>query len=407
MIFRGGKLWAFKLRHQAQVLAASKAAVLNGNPDVALRAARSFASILNSRATADKLASVVAGRVAGDINHSDASEQLIELVPLIGHRVPASALFAVASLSQSVGCFIASHSFEVIARERHREEGLHGALVDAIASRDIERAEHVWAGSSPSAQRSALINDIAHYLWLWSDGAFGREWDIPPSPWSELIGQSNVLVVGPAPVTDRPPQPINDYLIARVIAPGVTRWPENSFGGRCELAYANNKSTKWFLTQQDRETFAQYRYSSFRTNRWQPLGITNGRTAFSHKELLPMPWDKTNMVPMIVWDLLKAKPKSVHVTGANFFASQKAYTAHEARFKAEDNASTNQAGSTGKRFERCVSFSNHALTQHLSLVANLASSGAVTMDAEGRSVAAMKDTEYLAVIDELYGAPEV
>lgn len=403
----GGKLSALKLRHQAQILAATKAAVLSGSPDVALREARPFASILKSRIVADKLASVVAGRVAGDISHSDASAQLIELLPLIGRRVGASALFAVASISQSVGCFLASHSFEVVARERHQEEGLRGALLDAIASRDIERAEKVWAASSLSARRNALISDITDYLWLWSDGAFGREGDIPPSPWSELIGESNVLVVGPAPVTDTPPRPINDYLIARVIAPGVTTWPEGSFSGRCELAYANNKSTKWFLAQQDRETFARYHYSSFRTNRWQPLGIANGRTAFSHKELLPMPWDKTNMVPLIIWDVLKANAKSVHVTGANFFASQTAYTAHEARFKAEENASTNQAGSTGKRFERCVSFSNHALTQHLSLVANLASSGAVTMDAAGRSVTSMRDAEYLAVIDELYGVPEV
>lgn len=403
----GGPLSTLKLRHQAKVLAATKVAILRGNSDAALGAVRPFASILDSRAAANKLASVVAGRVAGNLDHSDASEQLIELLPLIGRKVPASALFAVASLSQSVGCFLASHSFEVVARERFREQGLRGALLDAIASRDVQRAENVWASASRSARRTAVSEDIASYLWLWSDGTFGSHVDIQPSHWSELIGKSNVLVVGPAPVTDTPPQPISDYLVARVIAPGVTAWPKHSFGGRCELAYANNKSTKWFLGQQDKAVFAQYHYSSFRTDRWQPLGIGNGRTALSHKRLLPMPWDKTNMVPLIIWDVLRANAKSVHVTGANFFASQTAYTAHEARFKEEDNASTNQAGSTGKRFERCISFSNHALTQHLSLVSNLASSGVITMDAEGASVTAMKDTDYLALIDELYGAPEV
>ena len=77
------------------------------------------------------------------------------------------------------------------------------------------------------------------------------------------------------------------------------------------------------------------------------------------------------------------------------------------RFDAERNQSTDQAGSTGIVFERCVSFSHHNIGAHLNLMANLAGARAVEFDREGSAVIAMSYRDYLAEIDEFYGVTKV
>jgi hypothetical protein len=197
-------------------------------------------------------------------------------------------------------------------------------------------------------------------------------------------------------------------MVARVIAPGVTDWPESDIAqGRCDLAYANSKSTKWFVNQKKSGELSRFRYLSYRTSSGDALGLEHGRVAFHHKALLPMPWDRTNMVPVAAWDLLHVPDTKVSIVASNFFASRTAYTANDVRFDAERNQATDQSGSTGIVFERCVSFSFHNIGAHLNLMANLASAGAVSFDAEGSAVVAMGYRDYLAEIDELYGVGKV
>jgi hypothetical protein len=182
-------------------------------------------------------------------------------------------------------------------------------------------------------------------------------------------------------------------------------WSTDSgpFGSACDLAYANSRSTKWFIDNVSPDVFAQYTRVCFRTEKWRALGIENGRTAHSHNRLLLLNTDKTNMVPLMVWDALMVPDVTVTVAGTTFFATPTAYTADSVRFSHSDRGMTDQRGSTGELFERCRSFSHHALTQHLSFLANLVLAGAVSIDREGAAVLALEEIDYLNRLDQLYG----
>jgi hypothetical protein len=190
-----------------------------------------------------------------------------------------------------------------------------------------------------------------------------------------------------------------------VIVPGVLSWSEESgpFGSSCDIAYANSRSTKWFLDHLPPEAFAGYTQVCFRSEKWRELGLSNGRTAASHDRLLLLNTDKTNMIPVMVWDALRVRDVTVTVAGTTFFATPTAYTADSVRFSHSDRGKTDQRGSSGQLFERCRSFSHHALTQQLSFLANLVSAGAVSIDREGGDVLALDPLDYLNRLDELYG----
>jgi len=113
------------------------------------------------------------------------------------------------------------------------------------------------------------------------------------------------------------------------------------------------------------------------------------------------------MVPVAAWDLLHVPDTQVAIVASNFFASRTAYTANDVRFDAERNQATDQSGSTGIVFERCVSFSFHNIGAHLNFMANLAQAGSVSFDAEGSAVLAMTYRDYLKEIDALYGVTKV
>jgi hypothetical protein len=137
------------------------------------------------------------------------------------------------------------------------------------------------------------------------------------------------------------------------------------------------------------------------------MGLGNGRTARNHKALMPMPFDKTNMVPLIAWDVLHVPGVTLTVGGTTFFASRTAYTAHDVRLKEDRGGHTDQRGSTGIRFERCLSFSSHNVSAHHTLMSLLAEAGALDFDPEGTAVVALSSEEYLQELDALYGVDAV
>jgi hypothetical protein len=109
------------------------------------------------------------------------------------------------------------------------------------------------------------------------------------------------------------------------------------------------------------------------------------------------------MVPLMVWDLMSVPDVTVTIAGTTFFATPAAYTADSVRFSHSNRGTADQRGSSGGLFERCRSFSHHALTHHLSFLANLVSAGAVSIDREGAEVLALTEIDYLGRLDQLYG----
>ena len=370
--------------------------------------------ILGSQQHANTLADVLTGRLDNQLSHAEASAALREAArSLASVTAPPTTWFVWENLSRAIGCFSASleftrGAFDLITSLPIRSDAERGRLFLAhLYQGDIERAGHAWHTSSPTTETAGFWTDAGHLLWLLTGGESGRADHTPHDAFAEDVSGREVLVWGPAPVSEVSTVSEGGY-VARVIAPGVTGFDSaDALGGRCDIAYASSRVTKALIADGSAEVLDQFRWVSFRTDSWKSLDIAHGRTAHHHKRLLPSPWDKTNVIPLAVWDLLHVKDVSVRVGATTFFASAQAYTTEETRLKDEATGKTDERGSTGLRFERCLSLSHHNLSAHHQLMALLMKAAAVTFDQAGTEVLQMSLADYMAEIDALYGVEAV
>lgn len=395
----------YKAVKRRELLERVKAAIESGSHKGVSSALSKYSSYIGRDAVA-VLDSMIRGRMNDSLSHTDASNALRSLATTYS---PASTegWFLVESLGQAAGCFGAAAAFgEKGMGALSQSTTPHLAFIGAVHTRNLEAALAAYQRGNTTGDDFWL--DAGHYLWLWSKGTSGAASWSNDSSWRALVEGRDVAIVGPAPTPPRAKKVSAQTLVARVIAPGVVSWPESDIAsGRCDLAYANSKTTKWFVRENKASLLKPFSFLSFRTDSGTALGIKNSRVAFHHKRLLPMPWDRTNMVPLAAWDLLHVPDVTVSISGTTFFASQTAYTANDVRFDAERNQSTDQSGSTGIVLERCVSFSHHNIGGHLNLMANLAEAGALSFDKDGARVVALSYADYMAEIDQFYGVPRV
>jgi len=402
------------LRNARVLLSEVKAAMEAGDRDGAALSVLRGHGVLGGRATARALADIVAGRIDVSVSHQEASDALAEVF----HRLQRSKLaptgwFVWENLSRAVGCFAASLPFgetgrSFIAARRPKTDRERSQLFLAhLHSRDLEAAIQTWTTRVPASHTAEFWADAGHLLWLLTGGEHGEADLVNTGLWRDALRGRDVVAMGPAP-SGLSGSSLDDALVARVIAPGVTGWPAtDALAGRCDLAYANSDTTKWFGAQEQQHDFSGFSFVSFRTSSWKKMALANGRTAKNHKALMPMPFDKTNMVPLIAWDVLHVPDVTLTIAGTTFFASQTAYTSHDVRLKEDRGGHTDQRGSTGIRFERCLSFSSHNLSAHHTLMSLLAEAGALSFDPEGAAVVGLSSADYLREIDTLYGVDAV
>jgi hypothetical protein len=388
-----------------EFLETTKSAIEAGDPAAVSRTLSRGRSLIG-RAAVTVLDTVISGRMTDSLSHAEASAALTSCAR--SYAPPSDeAWFLVESLAQAAGCFSAAAAFGLGGIDAMSSSSNPSrAFLGAVHSRNLAAAQRAYSeGAQP---KDPFWVDAGHYLWLWSAGQSGvASWSGDTS-WRAIVEGRSVSIVGPAPTPARARKIPATTLVARVIAPGVVSWPEDDIAaGRCDLAYANSKTTKWFIRENKAHQLEGFSYLSFRTDSGTNLGIDNSRVSFHHKKLLPMPWDRTNMVPLAAWDLLHVPDVSVSITGTTFFASQTAYTENDVRFDAERNQNTDQAGSTGIVLERCVSFSHHNIGGHVNLMANLAEAGVLRFDDDGARVVALSYADYLAEIDQFYGKRRV
>lgn len=403
-----------QVRNAKMLLDGVKGAIEGGDRDGVVHALHRGAGVIGGRRVAGDLADVILGRIDQSLSQQDASNALAEVYRRLqtSHLVP-TGWFVLENLSRAIGCFSASWPFgerarALVASSRPKNDRQRTQVFLAhLHSRDLTSAIQTWHTRVPAVHTASFWADAGHVLWLLTNGEHGEADVVSAGDWHAALHGQHVVAMGPAP-SGFTPTGVDDALVARVIAPGVTNWPkDDALGGRCDLAYANSDSTKWFVAHDEQSSLAKFDFVSFRTSSWQPMGLSNGRTARNHKALMPMPFDKTNMVPLIAWDVLHVPEVALTIAGTTFFASQTAYTSHDVRLKEDRGGHTDQRGSTGIRFERCLSFSSHNLTAHHTLMSLLAQAGALDFDPEGTAVVALSSEDYLQEMDTLYGVDAV
>ena len=357
---------------------------------------------------AQELYLIIAGRVDNSMGHEEASTRLTALAASMAHQSkPATTWFSVENLSRTIGCFRASHEFsrhgfDALSRSDDPRNGFLGAL----HRRDLPAATAAWGDLS--GYDSVEAHEAGHYLWLWSRGQSGRPNWSNDSSWSERISGHDVVIVGPAPTSLTKSSLRQSSLVGRVVMQDVLAWDEkrDPLGGRCELAWVSRETRMWIKETDSWDQLAPFDAVSFRVDRasqeWGEIGTKNFRAAHNPSSLM-IGGSSPNMIPLMVWDVLKVDGASLTVGGTTFFASQTAYTETNRRFKHTMGKPTDETGSTGELFERCPTFARHNVTENLTLVANLAQADAIAVDAECQRVIDLDVADYLGELDELYG----
>lgn len=357
---------------------------------------------------AQELYLIIAGRVDNSMGHEEASRRLTALAQSMAHTSkPATTWFSVENLARTIGCFVASHEFS-----RHGFDALlesddpRDRFLQALHRRDLKMATQAWGDLSGFNSNEA--KDAGHYLWLWSNGRAGApDWSTDHT-WSELLADSHVVLLGPAPTSLTPKALTPGTLVGRVLMQDVLSWDPDSdpLNGQCDLAWVSRETRNWIKDTNAWNQLSDFQAVSFRVDRasqeWGEIGSESYRAAHNPSSLM-IGGSSPNMMPLMVWDVLKVESASLTVGGTTFFASQNAYTDTNRRFKHTMGKPTDQTGSTGELFERCPTFARHNVTENLTLVANLAQSGALAVDDDCKDVVELDVVEYLQRLDDLYG----
>ncbi len=358
----------------------------------------------------DTLTALLVGRLDDSVSHEEASRGFVELAQTLGKgRLSSRSWITLENLSRTVGCFLASDAFRraavsVISKGGTPSERFLAALHD----RNLTEATRMWENTTGGNPGSPLWADAGHYLFLWSGGHSGVAQFDTDSEFSRVVSNHPVIVMGPAP-TSLTTKALNaQTLTARVIMQDVLSWDPSTdpLGGACDLAYASRETRNWISESDSWSALGAFQAVSFRldqSNASLPSDSSTVLRAAADPRLLMLGGSSPNMIPLMVWDLLKVPEVSLTLGGTTFFASHTAYTAGNRRFKHTLGRGTDETGSTGQRFERCPTFARHNVTENLTLVANLLQGGALVADEETAQVARMSTGEYLATLDELYG----
>jgi len=332
------------------------------------------------------LGEIIAGRLDDRVDHPTASTGLVDLAQSLeaASLSPATWLM-LENLSRTIGCFVASDSF---SQRGHAMIATHGSsrqrFLGHLHARNLEGAVAVWDTTTSGAQESPAWRQAGHYLWLWSLGQYGRSWFSSDERFVGLVSNSPITVMGPAASSLTTSDVPDESKTARVIMQDVLSWDPatDALGGACELAYASRETRNWIRESHNWDRLACFDAVSFRLESdgggFPSTRETYFRIADDPRGLM-LGGSSPNMIPLMVWDLLRAPGVNLTLAGTTFFASALAYTEGNRRFKHTVKRATDETGSTGELFERCPTFARHNVTENLTLVANLILSGAIAL----------------------------
>lgn len=356
------------------------------------------------------LTAVLVGRLDNSVSHDHASAGFVDLAERLSSRgLSTPTWLTLENLSRTVGCFVASHALGQSALTTIAAKGTPAQrFLAAVHQRDLASAAGIWDRAAKTSRSAPLWRDGGHYLWLWSGGASGQAQFEEGSAFSGLVSGHPVVILGPAPTSLTTKNLSADTLTARVIMQDVLSWEAKGdpLDGACELAYASRETRNWIRDSDAWQSLAAFQAVSFRldqSNAPLPEQHSTVLRAAADPRRLMLGGSSPNMIPLMVWDVLKVKEASLTLGGTTFFASQTAYTTGNRRFKHTLGRGTDETGSTGELFERCPTFARHNVSENVNLVANLLEGGALVADEDTAAVASMPIDAYLRVLDELYG----
>ena len=354
------------------------------------------------------LQEVTTGRLTDTISHGEAGGALRELAKTLPANLSSTSWLTLENIARTIGCFAASHDFSQGAHRVIAQRGTtRNRFLSSLHQRDVAASvEHFT--SRPRGEDTSFWDQAGHYLWLWSHTEHGQPSFGKDSRFERLVSGHSVTILGPAPTSLQAEGADDESLVARVIMQEVLNWDPASdpLSGACHLAYASRETRNWLRETDSWTALQAFDAVSFRldnSNDAFPDTVDSYLRLARDPRALMLGGSSPNMIPMMVWDVLGVPDVEVTLGGTTFFASKTAYTKGNRRLKHTTGKATDATGSTGELFERCPTFARHNVTENLTLVSNLITSGAIQADAETEAIAQMSIHDYLDTLDELYG----
>lgn len=360
----------------------------------------------------------------GDLEHVDASKEALRL---LGKRMPSVVSWQdLSELSRQlmrVGLFYASLESVRASWIRLESDWSSGrqdafttlARVRALIYQGKQQAARIAIDSMLDGRVPAYAKTTLFELdWLTqltpsdaSKSCLGGSADCQ-SDWAELVGNQTVLVYGPGNATQLPRLP-NEFLVARIIGPGVFTWdsPEDLVSNRTDIVYSISANIEKGLRETG-ENFRQaiFGYKFLCIKRGETDEFPNARTVRGFGGLFMS--GHPQMMPLSVLDIHWSGAAPV-VVGGDFFTSEVAYRESDRRIvgwgnQSQSLRSQSPSGSGGGDFDRCSLMASHNIFENWALIKFLYDLGYVRGDAGFESAMAYNLTDLALRYDEILGS---
>lgn len=261
------------------------------------------------------------------------------------------------------------------------------AVLAALYRQDVTTAtahwQHLGHIAAPKGETGSTFRAVASYMAVLADEGLNSI----DNRWLNQLSSTQILLVGPC--NGRATAKTGQWVAQIVRIAGTTDFYNFAPADRTIL-YANGETDAWLSAQNANELEARFAKAGWFVTKKQGSTLTfenlrkpDPSLSFLHLTGHP------NMVPLMCMDLLANPGATVHVIGANFYASQ-------------EMALTSTSGSTSE-FHHCGTLASHNPFENRALVANLVGAGRVDGDASFADALGLGDLEYARVLDQYYG----
>jgi len=218
--------------------------------------------------------------------------------------------------------------------------------------------------------------------------------------WGEAVCGRDVLLVGPGATHELPELP-EEYLVARVIGPGVYEWqdPSDLVFNKTDAVYSipENLLPGAMRARPNLQKMVE-KFGFVNIKKRDVLLAPNSRPVESFWQLFS--FGHPQMIPLMVLDVLAHGGRPV-VVGSDFFQSSVAYRDSERRSPEGRVQSAN--GSDGGEFDRTALMASHNVFENWSIIRNLVRAGLVRGDERFLNACALSPEELFRRYDETLG----
>jgi len=213
----------------------------------------------------------------------------------------------------------------------------------------------------------------------------------------DLINEKNIAVVGPAFNSTEDGVEIDQFdLVVRINYQTSGLKPERLIvGDRTDVAYFNVNNGRKLIQNEINDNFRKISFNVFKSQKQAHKLNQSIKTRFMLDIQSCWLQGFPNMIPLILFDLLRFKPKTIKIFKANFYLSKIPYFPE---YQSRQSLLTNH-------FNQFAGHAQHNIISQIHFARLLYENKLVDADSECSRVLKMSDDEYLSSMENVFVKP--